>query len=121
MRHPSLGRRGSRLMEREARLVKNNHLAGTDYIRKVPGPDLEFVEVTLDGDFVLRDDTGAISVHPPFAADVWVAVQCDRCRRFGGDVWHMGDGRWTCRGENARYACKEGAILEAWDRRYEER
>src|SRR5205807_8575282 len=103
-----------------ARVVKQNQLPGTNYIRKVPGPELELVELTPDGEFVLRDESGSVSVVPPFNTEVYVAVQCQRCRRFGGDVSAMDAGGWTCYGEDGEGACRKAKDLEAWDRRHEE-
>lgn len=104
----------------KARVVKQNRLPGTNYIRKVPGPELELVELTPDGEFVLRDESGSVSIVPPFNGEVYVAVQCQRCRRFGGDVSRMDDGKWTCSAGDSEGACRKAKDLETWDRRHEE-
>jgi hypothetical protein len=106
---------------RKARLVKQNRLPGANYVRQVPGPELELVELTPEGEYVLRGASGDVTVAPPFNTEAFIAVQCDRCGRFGGDVSHMDDGGWTCSGEDSADACGEAAKLEAWDRRHEER
>jgi hypothetical protein len=105
---------------RKARLVKQNRLPGTNYIRQVPGPEFELVELTPEGEYVVRAEAGDVTVVPPFIAEAFIAVQCDRCGRFGGDVSRMDDGGWTCSAENSADACGEAARLETWDRRHEE-
>jgi hypothetical protein len=85
----------------------------------VPGPARQRVEHTPEGDYVVRDEAGDVTVVPPFNTEVLIAVQCDRCGRFGGDVSRMDNGGWTCSGEDSVDACGEAARLETWDRRHE--
>jgi hypothetical protein len=75
------------------------------YLHAVLGPELEFVERTPDGEFVLRDDTGRLEVVGPSNEDRYVEVQCDRCARLAGEVEGDENGRWTCLGKDSDASC----------------
>lgn len=59
-----------------------------------------------DGCHVLRDPSGEVHfvISQP---EEWVEIQCERCGRFGQDVWHGG-----CFDSGSDAGCAEAAELE---------